>query len=262
MKRILAFLTFVLFCSANLLAQQEAKIFTEYKANPKSSILPDFSYVGYKNGEKPMNYKASGLPTYDVTFFGAIANDDKSDKDAIVAAIAAANKTGGGIIYFPKGRFIIQDVYDDLNTIWVSTSNVVFKGSGWDEGGTELFMKVPLQSKDTTKMWTTPPMFVFGSKSGEKHIGKIITDVNVGDFDIQLDQANGLAKGDWLILTMQSKDEASIKLDLGDYDVNPDWKALVNGGVDLSVVHQIAKIKGNTITLGQPLAYPINASLG
>lgn len=262
MKNPLIILGLSMALGSNLYAQQEAKIFTEYKANPKASILPDFSYAGYKNGEKTMNYKASGLPTYNITDFGAVADDDKSDKEAIVNAIAAANKTGGGIIYFPKGRFIVQDIYDDLNTIWISTSNLSFKGSGSGKNGTELFMKVPLQPKDTTKMWTTPPMFVFGSKSGEKNIGRITADAQTGDFDIQLDQTGDLKKGDWVNLTMQSKDPEAIKLDLGDYEINPDWKALVNGGLDLSVVHQISKIKGNTITLAQPLAYPIVATLG
>jgi len=262
MKNTLTFLTLFLVFINNLFSQQEAKIFTEYKSNPKASILPDFSYVGYRNGEKMMNYRASGVPTYNVKDFGAVADDDTSDKDAIISAITAANKTGGGIIYFPKGRFIIQDIYDDLNTIWVSTSNVVFKGSGSGKGGTELFMKVPLQPKDTTKMWTTPPMFVFGSKSGEKPIGSITSDAQVGDFDIQLDQTTGLIKGDWVVLTMKSKDANAIKLDLGDYEVDPEWKALYNGGLDLSVVHQISKIKDKTITLSQPLAYPLSANLG
>nr|WP_294896706.1 DUF4955 domain-containing protein [uncultured Pedobacter sp.] len=262
MQRTLAFLALTLAFTGNLFAQQEAKIFTEYKANPKTSILPDFSYVGYKNGEKPMNFKASSATYFDVTTFGAVANDDKSDKDAIVVAIAAATKNGGGIVYFPKGRFIVQDIYDDLNSIWVSNSNIVFKGNGSGKGGTELFMKVPLQPKDTTKMWSTPPMFIFGSKQAEKNVGKITADAKIGDFDIQLDQTGDLAKGDWVNLTMQSKDEASLKLDLGNYEVNPEWKALVNGGVDLSMVLQIAKIKGNIVTLNQPLAYPINANLG
>ncbi len=152
MKRTLTLLALSIAYTGNLFAQQEAKIFMDYKANPKTSILPDFSYVGYKNGEKAMNYKASGLPTYNVVDFGAIPNDDKSDKEAIEKTIAAASKTSGGIVYFPKGRFITQDIYDDLSTIWVGSSNIIFKGSGSGAGGTELFMKVPLQPKDSTKM--------------------------------------------------------------------------------------------------------------
>ena len=261
MKKILAFLTLSLAFTGNLFAQMEAKIFTEYKANPKTSILPDFSYAGYKNGEKVMNYRSSGLPTYDITNYGAKANDDKSDKDAILNAIEAANKTNGGIIYFPKGRFIVQDMYDDLNSIWISKSNIVFKGNGSGLGGTELLMKVPLKPTDTTKMWTTPPMFVFGGKSAEKKIGNITDNAAVGDFNITLDQTEGLESGDWLILTMRSKDTEAIKLDLGNYEINPEWKSLLNGGLDVSVVHQIAKIKGKTITLNQPLAYPITANL-
>lgn len=248
--------------AASAFAQQEAKVFTEYKNNPKQSILPDFSYVGYKNGEKQPNYKAVDVPIYDVTKFGAVANDNKSDKEAIEKAIEAARKSGGGVVFFPKGRFIVQDEYDDLNSVWVSTSNTIFKGSGSGEGGTELFMKTPLQPKDTTKMWSTPPMFVFGSKKAETKIGKITSDAQIGDFSFDVDETKGLAKGDWLLLTMRSKDEDAIRLDLGDYKIDPTWKSLVNGGLDLSVVHQIKSIKGNTITLAQPLAYPIKANLG
>ncbi len=105
-------------------------------------------------------------------------------------------------------------------------------------------------------------MFVFGSKASPKNIGNITSDAAIGDFDFNVDQTQGLSIGDWVVLTMQSKDADAIKLDLGSYEVNPAWKALVNGGLDLSVVHQIKKIKGNTITLNQPLAYPITANLG
>ena len=253
------FLSLSLVFSQAVFAQKEAKIFTAYKVNPKESILPDFSYAGYQNGEKQMKYNTSGLPTYNIVDFGAIANDNKSDKEALIKAIAAANKTDGGIILFPTGKFIIQDETDDLNTIWISKSNIVFKGTGSGEGGTELFMKVPLKPTDTTKMWTTPPMLVFGSKLGEKKIGMITANAKVGDFDIVVDKTEGLSKGDWIMLTMQTKDQDAIKLDLGVYPINPEWKSLVNGGLDLKVYHQIAKISDKIITLNQPLAYPVEA---
>lgn len=261
MKIVICYALSLLFVG-NLFAQKEAKIFKDYKVNPKKSLLPDFSYAGYQNGEKVMNYRASGLPIYDITDYGAIADDGKSDKEALVKTIATAEKAGGGIIYFPKGRFIVQDANDDLNTIWVSKSNIVFKGSGSGKDGTELFMKVPLQPKDSTKMWTTPPMFVFGSKSGEKKIGNITANAAVGDFDIEIDKTDGLNRGDWVVLSMQSKNEEAIELDLGDHEVNPTWKSLVNGGVDLSFCLQISEIKKNRISLNQPLPYPVNAELG
>lgn len=262
MKKLLSAVYIALLATSKLFAQQEAKIFTEFKQNPKTAILPDFSYAGYKNGEAVMNFKANNTGIFDITNFGAVADDDKSDKEAIIKAIEAVQKNGGGIINFPKGRFIVQDIYDDNNSIWMNTSNVSFKGSGSKVGGTELFMKVPLQPKDTTKMWTTPPMFVFGSKSGEKNVGAITSNAAIGDFDFEVDQTTGLNKGDWVVLYMRSKDKEAIKLDLGEYEIDPEWKALLNGGLDLSVVHQIEKIKDNIITLKQPLAYPIQANLG
>ncbi len=261
MRKISIVYVLLLVFAGNLFAQKEAKIFTDYKANPKESILPDFSYAGYRNGEKEINYKSSGLPIYDITDFGAIANDDKSDKEAIKKAIAAASKTNGGIVYFPKGTFIAQDVDDDLNSIWISNSNIIFKGSGSGAGGTALFMKEPLKPSDTTKMWATPPLFIFGSKSGEKQIGKITDDAAVGDFNIKVDQIGVLVGGDWLLLSMRSKDADALRLDLGTYEVNAEWKSLVNDGVDLSFCLQINKIESNMITLSQPLPYPVNSKL-
>lgn len=262
MRNIIAVYALSIFCTVNLYAQKEAKIYTAYKTDPKRSILPDFSYVGYKNGQELIDYKTAGFPVYNILDFGAIANDNKSDKSAIIKAIEAAYKTNGGVIYFPKGRFIVQDIDDDLGSILISKSNIVFKGSGSGIGETELFMKVPLKPTDSTKMWTTPPLFIFGSKSGEIKVGKLTTDASVGDFDITIDQIGDLKSGDWIRLSMQSKDKEAIRLDLGDYEVNPEWKSLVNGGVDLSFCLQVNKIKNNVITLNQPLPYPVNSKLG
>ena len=111
------------------------------QTNNTTSVLPTFSYAGYHNGEV-------GLPStfsqqvYDVTKspFNAIANDNKSDKEAIKAAIKAAEgNANGGVIFFPPGRFIVNDanptiagvVADDPSeVIRISKSNIVIKGSG------------------------------------------------------------------------------------------------------------------------------------
>src|SRR6478609_218536 len=104
---------FLLSVSATF-AQKEAKIFTDYK-NDKS-ILPDFSYAGYHNGEKEIP-NSKDYKVFNVVDFGAKPNDNVSDKTAIQNAIAAANALGGGIVFFPKGCFNVNEDSDQPNSI-------------------------------------------------------------------------------------------------------------------------------------------------
>ena len=258
MKYVYTFLGILGFLAGS--AQQEAKIFQNFKADKANSILPDFSYVGYHCGERPLESKKN-VEVFDVINYGAIPDDIISDKQAIMRAIAAAEKAGGGIVFFPKGKFLVQEDTDSATSIWISKSNIIFRGSGSGKGGTELFMKNPLKPADPEKMWTVPPLFIFGSKKGERNIGKIVADSKTGSFEIMVDKSTGLKENDWIMLEMKSKDLASIKLDLGNHEVSPAWKSLNENGIELKMYYQVKKIAGNQITLVQPLAYPVNSSL-
>ena len=184
---------------ATAFAQKEAKIFTEYRKG--KSVLPDFSYAGYQNGEKEIpnitNYKV-----FDVTAFGAIANDTLSDKIAIQNAITAANKNGSGIVFFPKGRFLVNENEDEPNKIISKGSNIIFRGSGSGIGGTELFMKNTLPPADPAKMWTVPPLFTFTSGGADKKIGNVTQSAKIGSFDLTINTTEGLKPGDWIILKL------------------------------------------------------------
>ena len=86
----------------------ESELFEAYKKDKKQSVLPDFSYAGYQCGEKSIP-TIKGYKVFNVLNFGARPNDDESDQDAIQQAIDAANANGSGIVFFPKGRFIVND---------------------------------------------------------------------------------------------------------------------------------------------------------
>jgi len=88
--------------SLNSQAQKSAvwKDFKNAKKTGKEAILPDFSYAGYKYSEVPI--PTVGYKIFDITEFGAIANDKISDKNAIRKAIAAATRYGEGIIFSQK----------------------------------------------------------------------------------------------------------------------------------------------------------------
>lgn len=242
-------------CYAQQKTANESKLFLQYKTD--KTVLPDFSYAGYRNGEmavpKIKNYKI-----FDVTKYGAVANDTISDKTAIQKAIAAANKNGSGIVFFPKGRFLINEDRDNDSSIVSSSSRIIFRGSGSGPGGTELFMKNTLQPEDPNKMWTVPPIFVFTAKGKDVKIGNVTKPAKVGDVALQVSNTANIKPGDWIVLSMLNNADALIDAELSPNKVSDEWTYLVTKGVDVKVYHQVAKVKGQTITLKTPVTYSID----
>ena len=236
-------------------AQNDSKIFESYKKD--RTILPDFSYVGYQYGEKEIpsinNYKI-----FDVTTFGAKPNDDISDKIAIQKAIDAANKYGSGIVFFPKGRFLVNEDGDAANSITSKKSTLIFRGSGSGIGGTELYMKNALPPANPAKMWTVPPLFIFSSGGSDKKIGTVTATAAVGDFNLELNTTEGLKTGDWIVLKLLNNDKNLIESELKNQKVEPAWTYLVEKGIDVKVYYQIKSIKKNTLTLVAPISYTID----
>ncbi len=236
-------------------AQNQSKVFESYKKD--RSILPDFSYVGYHNGEQEIP-TISSYKVFDVTAFGAKPNDNISDKEAIQKAIDAANKNGSGIVFFPTGRFLVNEDSDGTKSILSKKGNLIFRGSGSGANGTELFMKNTLPPANPAQMWTVPPMFNITSGGSDKNIGQVTSSVAVGDFSIELNTTEGLEQGDWIILKLLNNDPALIAAELKTQKVEPTWTYLVNKGIDIKVFYQIKSIKKNTLTLESPISYPID----
>ena len=106
-------------------------------------FLPDFSYAGYRNG-------ATDVPTargtvVDVSDFGAIADDERDDSRAILAAIAHANDVFGPVVVrFGPGRYRISEV------LKIERSDFVLQGGGSGAGGTTLYFPRPLKQVDNS----------------------------------------------------------------------------------------------------------------
>ena len=235
--------------------KNESALFEKYKND--RSVLPDFSYVGYHNGGKEIpdikNYKV-----FDVTKFGAIPNDDISDKVAIQKAIQAANKNGSGIVFFPKGRFLINEKTDSSTSIVSNNSKIILRGSGSGAGGTELYMKEPLLPKNPDQMWTVPPIFIFTARGKDAKVGTVVKPAKVGDFKLTLNTAKNMKPGDWIILSMLNNDTALINTELAPYKPAPTWTYLIEKGVDVKIYHQVKEVKNETITLQTPVTYNID----
>ncbi|PTQ93960.1 pectate lyase-like protein [Mucilaginibacter yixingensis] len=236
---------------------QPSQLFELYKQDKSKSVLPDFSYVGYHCGEKPVpeitNYKV-----FNVVDFGARPNDDVSDKKAIQAAINAANSNGSGIVFFPKGRFLVNDDSTLTKGIVSKGSRIIFRGSGSGPGGTELFMKAMMVPQDPKRMWTGRPMFTFTAKGTDTQIGQIAKNANVGDFDLKLSTTDHLQAGDWIAIKLLDNAPELVSAALAPGKANPAWKYIIEQGVDVCMYYQVKAISNGYITLHAPLAYPID----
>ncbi len=242
----------------NAQTNDAAKAFLDYVHNPSSSILPDFSYVGYHNGEVAVPENRQ-LKVFNVTDYGAKPNDEVSDKNAIRKAIKAAENNGGGVVFFPKGKFLVNEDDDDKDQIVISGSNIIFRGSGSGEGGTEIFMKNMLAPRDSTKMWSVPTLFITKSNTKNLSIGRLTGNVSIGSNSIYLQKPADLKVGDWIELRMKDNNPAMIKKEMGIHEADPTWTSLVKDGVNVRMNFQIKDVSNNHLLLNAPIPFEIDS---
>lgn len=85
--------------------------------------LHDFSYAGYHGGEEPPRGRRPDR-TFDVTVFGAAADDGSDATSGFQAAIDAAADAGGGVVFVPAGEYTLE------GQLRVTTSGTVIRGAG------------------------------------------------------------------------------------------------------------------------------------
>ena len=231
----------------------------------RQAVLPDFSYAGYK-------YSQEEVPDvthqrFDVTNYGAVANDNRSDQSAIQAAIDAAEANGSGIVFFPAGEFLVNTdedlianpVTETNSSITVQSSNIVLRGSGSREGGTIIRQVNDMPAITPGDKWTPPYMFLFrgpGWSDESIDLGEELTtisgDAPRGTFWIEVADAAQLRVGQRIVLYMAG-DTGAVSEFLAPYSVHGDWGSLRNTGIRMLERHSIAEIRGNRVRLNEPL---------
>lgn len=70
--------------------------------------------------------------TYNVTSYGATGNGTTDDREAIQDAIDACGAAGGGVVYFPKGDYLLDSAHPTITTVSlvVNQDNVTLLGEG------------------------------------------------------------------------------------------------------------------------------------
>jgi len=234
--------------------------FVEAQKTGKETTLLDFSYAGYHHSEvEAPNVRHT---IFNVCDFGASPNNGKSDRKAVEAAIAAAEKNGSGIIYFPKGRYDLHAEEDPDNAIIIRSSNIVLRGDGMDKGGTEIFMEFPNPATDPKKMWTSPDLILFSAKGAKPKLTNVVKNASRGSFSIQVADASMLKVGDWICLELINNDPKLVAKELAPYKVDPKWTDLTVKGVQVNDYHYIVKIEGNTVWFKEPVMKEVASEWG
>jgi len=252
----------LIICSVTLLTfisclSQKSAIWEDFKTannNNTEPILPDFSYAGYKYSEEEIPFL--NYTVFDVTTFGAIPNDNKSDKKAIEKTIKAASKKGEGIIYFPKGKYYINTGEDNNSIIKIKSSKLIFRGESEKE--TILFFDKDLPPADPEKLWTVPAAIKVTTDKKSKFLANVTKNATRETHTIIVDNASKIKEGDWVILEVLNNNKELIDYDLKPLKVEEKWTSIINDGVQVNERHKVVKVKGNTITFKSPIHYDIN----
>lgn len=225
--------------------------FVNAKYSGTEPTLPDFSYAGYNYSETEIP-DVSGWDEFRVTDYGALPDDGAYDDDQVQAAIDAAEANGGGVVYFPSGKYQFSPA-NNIKTIKINKSNIVLKGAGSETGGTEIF--VDNMNPNEWKFEFKPS----GSSSGTKGT-RIVNQAQRESFEINVADATDLEIGDKIAI--QSENASGFSTDyFAPRNVLPEWTE-IGSEFSMREIHTIQSICGNTVTLREPLHITIKPNLG
>ncbi len=232
-----------------------------------AEILTDYSYAGYEHGEKGIPDLRG--PVFQVTDYGAVADDAISDEGAIRQAVAAAEKAGGGVVLFPAGKFLIWTDRNKVEPIRIRRSGVVLRGAGCGRGGTVIRLvhsgygtgPYPVKGIDFNKI---PYAFVFGPSEE----GGVLSDTSAavtgavrrGGVEVPIKSTEGFKSGDWVILRANTP-----KLDgelMAGLKPDPTWERIIQKGASISELHQVSAVQEGKLIWRDPVLVNLAEDFG
>jgi hypothetical protein len=227
-------------------SQKVAPLWNDYIAAKKSGttpVLPDYSYAGYHFSEKPIPDMAAHRQ-FNVKDYGALPND-RFDDEAIQAAIDAAQKNNGGVVFFPPGKYLIAPDTSNKKQIRITQSNIVLKGSGSGVSGTEIY-QANMRLNDRQIMFKP-------EKMDNRKLTTVVKEVPRESFWIEVADATMLKPGQDVVLRHQS--EAYTRWYFSPLPLKPVWTRLFGekGGMNISEIHTIEKVEGNRVKFRNPM---------
>lgn len=244
-------------------AYETSRLWTEFlscQASGSESMLSDYSYAGYKHGERcvpDVDYKV-----FRIDDFGAVPNDGKSDRQALMDAVDAAKANGEGIILFSAGRYDLRPKDAPNEPVIIDADKIVLRGAGSGQGGTEIFMEYPNQVLDAS-LWNTPELISFRYvHSVDKKLADVTGNALRGTFSVAVSNTSGLTAGARVFLKLVCKDKQLIEQELGGHEADANWTELTTQGVQVTEYHEVAKVSGNKVTFKEPIMHAVDSQWG
>lgn len=233
-------------------------LWTDFLAQKASAqipaTLPDFSYAGF-------DYSETAIPDvvhriFNVNDFGAVANDDKSDRDALLAAVNAAQSHGSGIVFFGPGRFHLNEREGRSESIVIPRGRIVLRGSGAGANGTELVMRHPLLPKNPKQKYSTPALLHFATKGESEHLTEVTGGVRRGSFSVTVSDTSNLTVGMYVTLALRGEPGVTAAL-LHPYAAESAWVKTIKG-INAREHHEIVELRDNSVVFREPVQVAID----
>ena len=259
----------------------------KYLMGSDDNVLLDFSYAGYHHGEiAPPDGFSLGYEVMNVqkrmnakglTARAALI-DILQEKN-----LTRKNGTNGNnpnarvVIYFPAGEYVLHDEDDNgirepeagktyatdskgNNTSYsipITGGHLVIKGDGPDK--TKLIMATPNLPGSTEVMYSSPCILELKHNSDISRMCAVISDAKKGAYTVEVDNATGLNKGDWVCLYLKNNTPELVDKELSPYKVETTMTNIIEKGVQVQDFHQIVAVSGNRVTFKEPIMHEVEA---
>lgn len=215
-----------------------------YSPDSDGNIIPDFSMVGYHNGEE-------NLPEVPVKVtLHPSSGDRHADIQYAIDSVSAMNPDANG----HRGAILLtQGTYEVSSTLTVNTSGVVIRGEGEGSNGTILKLTATTQ---TNLLEIQGDTSVVVNSATEK---AVIGSVAVGEKTITVASGHSFQLGDRVILQSQLTQTYIETLGLDNLESecgegHIDWTPEI---YTIKYKRVVTNVNGNDITLDAPVVDPI-----
>lgn len=229
--------------------------------------LQDFSYAGCQHERKK-------LSVYDVSKEGIQPDGREDVLPALQQLIDRVGASGGGCIFFPKGRYLLNKNAKSPQCLQINYSNITLEGE-IDSNGRPLAELVNCSStaRGERNPWLSPFMITTGEKLQESNMfwgiqfkkkknvftrsgslsdpgsdGKILTppfattvvaSAKKGEDKLAVKDASKLRNKKYVMLAMFNRQDGDLIRDILDVkDLRPEWKTALRAGPEMAPSYQ------------------------
>ena len=219
-----------------------------YIADEKGNIIPDFSRVGYHQGDKPLPQVAIVK-----TISANRINDFETIQQAIdeVSAMPVDKNGFRGTILLKKGTYLVP------GTLKINTGGIVLRGEGDKENGTKIIAAGKGQ-RSLLKISGTGSI-----KEVKDSRVKINTPfVAVGAFTFEVESAANFSKDDRIILHRPGTENWITDLQMDKIIAREGTKQWKASEYHLNFERKIVKVEGNRVTIDNPVVMQMENKYG